>query len=557
MSEGRNSMGRTLIHSGEPLSEGNLHGLILYDAASSPCARRVRIALLEKELDWDTVSVNLGGLEQRSADFLALNPNGVVPVLAHGERVIFESGVINEYLDVAFPSHPLFPSDARLRARVRMWQAMELEMAKTFRPLMYQRVLGPLTHISRTLDEALAIARKSSVDPFDIEWASRVWSMTVLSPEEERHVEMVLLDWLGHVERALTDSRFLVGDSFTYADLAVFPRVEMYANGGLSIEPSQFPETVRWMLEVSQRPSVISSLPEEAAKSAELARSPFLAKIRKHLATPVAYRDDAFSEELQQFAAGMREKQKIDAQLAGEISPRKLPQPTLGPIAPESKLESPAVGLPAKTLVLFGADGSPHTKRIVDLMTLLGLEFEYQSVDLARNENMTPRIRAISPLGKLPVLVADGMAIFDSGTIADFLLSQAPNSIRPAPRSDVRIAEERMWLAHEAGIHKEVAIVLGDHKDPDGNVHKPPLAVRQVEFASARLRTAFEKVSAALNDRSFLMGAAISFVDLAWSSRLENLRSTAIGEQLLTLKNIPEWQERVAREVDSRTSVPG
>src|SRR6185295_2368355 len=167
----------------------NEHGLILYDHPSSPCARRVRITLLEKELVWDTQIIDLSRLEQRRPEYLALNPNGFVPTLAHGERVIYESNVITEYLDDAFPDTPLYPRDAGARAQVKMWQAAELAMAKDYRPLMYQRVMGPLVRLTRTLDEALAAARRSTADAADLAWEERVWNLAVLTADEEAQVE--------------------------------------------------------------------------------------------------------------------------------------------------------------------------------------------------------------------------------------------------------------------------------------------------------------------------------------------------------------------------------
>jgi glutathione S-transferase len=53
--------------------------LVLYDFHGSPCARRVRAVLLEKGLRWTTRLVDLTRLEQKRPEYLALNPNGVVP----------------------------------------------------------------------------------------------------------------------------------------------------------------------------------------------------------------------------------------------------------------------------------------------------------------------------------------------------------------------------------------------------------------------------------------------------------------------------------------------
>jgi len=113
--------------------------ITLYDAPGSPCARRVRAVLLEKGLAWTTRLVDLTRMEQKRPEYLALNPNGVVPTLVHGDRVLYESNVITEYLDDVFPDPPLYPRDPWARARAKMWQAFELAMARDFRPLMYAR----------------------------------------------------------------------------------------------------------------------------------------------------------------------------------------------------------------------------------------------------------------------------------------------------------------------------------------------------------------------------------------------------------------------------------
>src|SRR6185369_12587006 len=158
-------------------ASANPHGLILYDYAGSPCARRCRITLREKGLAWDTQTIDLSRLQQRDPDYLAINPNGFVPTLAHGERVIFESNVITEYLDDAFPETPLYPDDPWELAQVKMWQSAEAAMAKDYRPLMYQRLMGPILRLTRSLEEALAAARRSTMDPADLAWEERVWNL--------------------------------------------------------------------------------------------------------------------------------------------------------------------------------------------------------------------------------------------------------------------------------------------------------------------------------------------------------------------------------------------
>ncbi len=236
--------------------------LVLYDAPGSPCARRVRITLLEKGLRWERRLVDLTRMEQKRPEYLALNPNGVVPTLLHGDRVLYESNVITEYLDETFPEPRLYPADPWARARAKMWQAFELAMAKEFRPLMYLRVVGPFDRL-RPRDEVLADARRSTADPAHLDWVSRVYDGGVLSEDEATLLAGQLYARLDHLERALDGHAFLVGDDFTIADASVLPRVAMYPLVQLPIDERRHPYVSRWLTDVGRRPSFADSLGTE------------------------------------------------------------------------------------------------------------------------------------------------------------------------------------------------------------------------------------------------------------------------------------------------------
>ncbi|HKM99816.1 MAG TPA: glutathione S-transferase family protein [Candidatus Binataceae bacterium] len=225
----------------------------LYDFHGSPCARRVRIVLLEKGLPWQTRLVDLTRMEQKRPEYLALNPNGVVPTLVHGDRVIYESNVITEYLDAFFPEPRLYPADPWLCARAKMWQAFELAMAKEYRPLMYLRVIGPLDR-RRPKDEVMRDVRKSTDDPSHIDWVSRVYDGTVIDEDEAALLAGQLYQRIDYIERAL-DGEFLIGRQFSIADISVYPRVAMYPLVGLPIDAAKYPRTTRWMSAIAARPS--------------------------------------------------------------------------------------------------------------------------------------------------------------------------------------------------------------------------------------------------------------------------------------------------------------
>lgn len=94
-------------------------GLVLYNYFRSSTSYRVRLALHLKDLDFEYKPINLLKNEQRSPEYLKLNPLGGVPTLVHNGKVIPESFAIIEYLNEVFPQNPLLPNDAYLRARIR------------------------------------------------------------------------------------------------------------------------------------------------------------------------------------------------------------------------------------------------------------------------------------------------------------------------------------------------------------------------------------------------------------------------------------------------------
>lgn len=114
--------------------------ITLYTYFRSSAAYRVRIALNLKGIDYQAVPVHLvkGGGQHRSADYLALNPQGLVPALAVDGQVLTQSLAIMEYLDETHPYPALLPADPLGRARVR---AIAQAIACDIHPINNLRVL--------------------------------------------------------------------------------------------------------------------------------------------------------------------------------------------------------------------------------------------------------------------------------------------------------------------------------------------------------------------------------------------------------------------------------
>ena len=96
----------------------------LYDFLSCPYGQKVRIVLAEKALTYDLVNVDLTQHENRKPDFVRLNPFGRVPVLIDDDIDIYDSTIINEYLDDEYPEPPVLPpvGSSAMRARARSFE---------------------------------------------------------------------------------------------------------------------------------------------------------------------------------------------------------------------------------------------------------------------------------------------------------------------------------------------------------------------------------------------------------------------------------------------------
>ena len=127
--------------------------IILYDYYRSSAAYRVRIALKLKGLDYESRQVDLRSDDQKSPEYRALNPQGLVPMLEiEGQRLTQSLAIIN-YLDIRYPVPPLIPAAAAERAHV---VAMAMAIACDIHPLNNLRVLkylkGELGHSQEEVD---------------------------------------------------------------------------------------------------------------------------------------------------------------------------------------------------------------------------------------------------------------------------------------------------------------------------------------------------------------------------------------------------------------------
>jgi glutathione S-transferase len=197
----------------------------LYDFPMSPNARKVRIVLAEKGLSYEKVPVDLSQGEQKKPEFLKLNPYGKVPVLTDGDAVIYESTIINEYLEEKYPNPSVMPKDLAGRARARMMEDFcDSHFMVSMSPLVRQLLFTPEN--------------------------ARDQSVIEKSREEMR-------EHLRRLDRELAGKDYLAG-SYSLADAAFTPSVVFLPMLGIDIDPS-LKNVKGWVERLKARPSFAAS----------------------------------------------------------------------------------------------------------------------------------------------------------------------------------------------------------------------------------------------------------------------------------------------------------
>lgn len=199
-----------------------------YQMAFSHYCAKVRVVLLEKRLSFELPP--LPGGSTRSAEFLAINPQGQVPVLVDGDTIVAESEVIAEYLEDAYPETPLLPPHPAGRAASRgLSRFHDLHLAPQ------------LTTLYRFL-----VGGRAGGDP---EVAAAL----------DRLDELLAL-----LENRVAPGPYLLGERFLLCD-AAFALSHVYAGLlpaqlGRPVDPARTPRLSAWFAAVASRPSVAETL---------------------------------------------------------------------------------------------------------------------------------------------------------------------------------------------------------------------------------------------------------------------------------------------------------
>lgn len=223
----------------------------LYHNDMSVCAQKVRFALAEKKLAWESHHLNLRAGDQQKPEYLKLNPHALVPTLVDDGQVIIESTVINEYLDDAYPEPGLKAPAAASRARMRLWTKQLDEGVHAATSVVSSAIAFRYQKLAIGM-EALEEFHKKMPDPVKRE---KSWENVTKGVESCFFPEAILRfdKLLGDMEAALRDLPWLAGKEFSLADIGYAPYVTRLDHLQLQFLWDQRPHIPKWYDRLRER----------------------------------------------------------------------------------------------------------------------------------------------------------------------------------------------------------------------------------------------------------------------------------------------------------------
>ena len=196
----------------------------LYTFPPSTNSRKVRIALIEKGLEFERINIDLSNKEQKNPEYLKIHPFGQVPALDDEGFIIYDSTIINEYLEDEYPYPPLLPKDSEGRARARLME--------DFRD----------THFNPHFVEIIHEVRK---------------------PEGQKDLKLIehakaeITKCFERIEKELEGKEYLAG-TFGLADIAYMSNIDLLERFQIPVE-SKYQNMLAWIERLKTRPSYAAS----------------------------------------------------------------------------------------------------------------------------------------------------------------------------------------------------------------------------------------------------------------------------------------------------------
>ena len=194
--------------------------MVLYSGTTCPYSHRSRFVLFEKGMDFEIRDVDLFS---KPEEIMAMNPYGQVPILVERDLILYESNIINEYIDERFPHPQLMPGDPVDRARVRLFL------------LNFEKEL--FAHVN-TLEQTTG---KKGHD------------------KEQEKARTHIRDRLTQLAPVFLKNKYMLGENFSMLDVAIAPLLWRLDYDGIELSKNAAP-LLKYAERIFSRPAYIEAL---------------------------------------------------------------------------------------------------------------------------------------------------------------------------------------------------------------------------------------------------------------------------------------------------------
>ncbi|HEY9459481.1 MAG TPA: glutathione S-transferase N-terminal domain-containing protein [Paralcaligenes sp.] len=192
--------------------------MVLYSGTTCPFSQRCRFVLFEKGMDFEIRDIDL---YNKPEDIDVMNPYGQVPILVERDLILYESNIINEYIDERFPHPQLMPADPVMRARTRLF--------------LYNFEKELFVHVS-------VLETRGDVNPKELDRARQN-----------------IRERLSQLAPMLLKNKYMLGDEFSMLDVAVAPLLWRLDHYGIELPKNAAP-IQKYAERIFSRPAYIEAL---------------------------------------------------------------------------------------------------------------------------------------------------------------------------------------------------------------------------------------------------------------------------------------------------------
>jgi RNA polymerase-associated protein len=192
--------------------------MVLYSGTTCPFSQRCRFVLFEKGMDFEIRDIDL---YNKPEDIAVMNPYGQVPILVERDLILYESNIINEYIDERFPHPQLMPADPVMRARTRLF--------------LYNFEKELFVHVSVLED-------RSNTDT-----------------RAQEAARQNIRDRLAQLAPVLIKNKFMLGEEFSMLDVAIAPLLWRLDHYGIELPKNAAP-LQKYAERIFSRPAYIEAL---------------------------------------------------------------------------------------------------------------------------------------------------------------------------------------------------------------------------------------------------------------------------------------------------------